>query len=246
LSSFDSGTAFDCGNAGIASALRTALIGVLQVCENLLIAIRFYPGSAIVAACGLCALSVGAASLVPPSADKLAKAAEHWQKAKDALGRFHSEFPEAVTTTIQEEELRRAFDAAGQPASWGCEKTLNEVKANNITQKKELNKALKDASTALQAAAGTVKGLPSGTSLPWSPSDFKDLDRAIKSGTAMDRMVDTSKTSATAESLQKLATMAMDYSRELSPSIGSVAAPSLVPRSVEVPCIGKVVSIPVK
>ena len=62
----------------------------------------------------------------------------------------------------------------------------------------------------------------------------------------MEGMSNTSKTSATAESLQKLATMAMDYSRELSPSIGSVAAPSLVPRSVTVPCIGKVVTIPVK
>jgi hypothetical protein len=246
LSSFDPRTAFDCGNAGIASALRTALVGVLEVWGNLLIAIRFYPGSAIVAACGLCALSVGAASLVPPSADKLAKAAEHWQNAKDALGRFHREFPEAVTTTIQEEELRRAFDAAGQPASWGCEKTLNEVKANNITQKKEVNKALTDADTALKAAANTVRGLPAGTSLPWSPSDFKDLQEAIKSGKKMDGMVDTSKTSATAQSLQKLATAAMDYSRELSPSIGSVAAPSLVPRSVTVPCIGKVVTIPVK
>ncbi len=97
--------------------LRTALVGVLEVWGNRLIAIRFCVGSTIVAAYGLCALSVGAPPLVPPPTDKLAKAAEHWQKAKDALGRFHSEFPEAVTTTIWEEELRRAFGAAGQPAS---------------------------------------------------------------------------------------------------------------------------------
>ncbi len=109
-----------------------------------------------------------------------------------------------------------------------------------------MNKALKDASNALALAVTTARGLPAGVSLPWSPSDFRDLERAIKSGMAMDRMVDTSKTSATAERLQTLATMAMGYSREPNPSIGSVAAPSLVPRSVTVPCIGKVVSIPVK
>ncbi|MFM8641068.1 MAG: hypothetical protein ACKOEL_10590 [Planctomycetota bacterium] len=113
----------------------------------------------------------------------------------------------------------------------------------DTSEKKDVNRAVSDAEGDLKDAEATARGL---SPLPWTGAGASAMKTAIEAAKALDGLVDSAKTSVSAESLAKLARKAEEYAASLPPSIGGVKPTSLVPRTVVVPCINLTVTIPIK
>ena len=178
------------------------------------------------------------------AAAKSAKLNEHFDALKAALAQAPSALHDALEASVQEEELRRAKSDEGGGNNWRCEDALRSAKTKSMDLRKAARTLVDRAANKWAAAKGTAQGMDPGE-LPWGPApeDSKNVNDAIVRLQKFYAMVNSSQSAIGPKRLASIWKSAREYSGGLPKALPSAKAEDMVPDSVDVPCIGRKVSM---
>jgi hypothetical protein len=194
----------------------------------------------------LAAVPIQPRAMVPPDGgvppgSQLDIATKRFAEALKAVSLAHELMPDAVTKTVQYEELK----ANRTPA---CEKQLAESKTASSRARRDMDEARGKASNAFGAAKTALQKLGGATAegaarlssdLPWAAESGR-IEASLKKLKSLYADINSAKT-ARKRALFWADTVA--YCRELPKTWASAEPNELVPASVKIPCLGYTVEM---
>jgi hypothetical protein len=186
--------------------------------------------------------SPGSVPSAPPSAQSQMEIAKsRFGEALAAVAEAHRLMPEAVTRTVQYEELKDKRSPA-------CEEDLAAAKVASSRARKQLDNARGRAAQAFQYAKRALQSLGGGgrqgaaklaADLPWAET-AGDIDASLKQ---LKSLYDRVNSSLTTERRAKFWAETIAYCKTLPKAWSAVDPEELVPASVTIPCLGHTVDM---
>ena len=194
--------------------------------------------------------SSGPPALPPTETDptklaaKMAIVKSSWDELNAALSALPAKLSASFTASVQEEQLQgtKAKEKGGN--NWRCESALRTAIDESKAARKEAKALALRAENKWKSAKGSASGCPADQ-LPWgaTPEDAKTVADAISRANSLFRAVDSANSSAGPAALAKIWSKAQEYASKQPKCLPPTKAESIIPASVQVPCIGKTVSV---
>ena len=194
--------------------------------------------------------SSGPPALPPTETDpaklaaKMAIVKSSWDELNAALSALPPKLSAAFTASVQEEQLQDTKSEEKGGNNWRCESALRTAIDDSKAARKEAKALALRAENKWKSAKGTASGCPADQ-LPWgaTPEDAKKVAEAISRANSLFRAVDSANSSAGPAALAKIWSKAQEYASKQPKCLPPTKAESIIPASVQVPCIGKTVSV---
>jgi len=176
--------------------------------------------------------------------DKVAKCQEFFGELQSALAELPGALNTALVASIQEERLQKKKGEEKGGRDWRCEATLLEAKDRSTDRRAEAGSILQRVKNKWQAAQGAGREL-APDQLPWGPKpeDRTAIGDAITRIGGLFRSIDSAQSSAGPKKLASIWKDAQEYASKQPKQLPALKAESIIPKSVDVPCISETVTV---
>jgi hypothetical protein len=220
--------------------------------RNRLIASASLAALSVLLSLGAAAPSASSGPPAPPPTEtdpaklaaKMALVKSNWDELNAALSALPAKLSAAFTASVQEEQLQGAKSKEKGGNDWRCESALRTAIDQSKAARKEAKSLALRAENKWKAAKGSSSGCPADQ-LPWGPSadDAKQVAEAISRANSLFRSVDSANSSTGPADLARIWGKAQEYASKQPKCLPATKAESIIPQSVQVPCIVKTVSV---
>jgi hypothetical protein len=220
--------------------------------RNRLIASASLAALSVLLSLGAAAPSASSGPPAPPPkktdpatlAAQMAKVKSNWDELNAALSEFPAKLSAAFTASVQEEQLQDTKSDEKGGNNWRCESALRTAIDQSKAARGDVESLAQRAGNKWTAAKGSASGCPVDQ-LPWgaTPADAKKVADAISRAKSLVEAVKSAKSSAGPATLAKVWSKAQEYASKQPKCLPPTKAESIIPASVQVPCIGKTVSV---